>query len=218
MKIEIICSDDRHPVRPYLNGWARAHEAHHAVTIVNRADQLTGGDILFAISCSEILRPHHRDLFRHALVVHAGDLPKRRGWSPHIWAILEGEPSITVSLLTANDPVDSGLVFHKTRFDVEQTDLLQDINAKLFAAELSLMNWTLENVDRVAPRSQTGEPTYCRRRTPDDSRLDPQASIASQFDILRLADADRFPAFFELHGQRYTLKIEKAGPADDADR
>jgi len=58
-------------------------------------------------------------------------------------------------------------------------------------------------------------PSYYRRRTPDDSRLDPSRSIAEQFDLLRVADPQRFPAFFDLRGHRYVVRIEKAGAADE---
>ncbi|MBL9066189.1 MAG: hypothetical protein JNN10_07840 [Sphingopyxis sp.] len=218
MRIEIICSDDRHPVRPYLDRWQCRHATAHEVAIVNTPAQLTGGDILFAISCSDILRPHHRSLFLQSLIIHASDLPCRRGWSPHIWAILEGETRITVSLLTADDPVDSGLIFHQESFHVTKADTLEQINAKLFEAEILLMDWAVVNINSAVPRQQAGEPTYCRRRTPDDSRLDPEQSIAAQFDILRLADSKRFPAFFDLHGHRYALALTRTGTAEDENR
>jgi methionyl-tRNA formyltransferase len=38
--------------------------------------------------------------------------------------------------------------------------------------------------------------------------LDPQKSLAEQFNILRVVDNDRYPAFFEWNGRRYNLKIE----------
>lgn len=218
MRIEIICSDDRHPVRPFLDQWRSSHASTHDISIVNTPAQLAGGDILFAISCSDVLRPAHRDLFRHSLVVHASDLPRRRGWSPHIWAILEGELRITVSLLTVDDPVDSGLIFHQEQFNVLPADTIGEINAKLFEAELALMDWAVANIDTTIPREQAGDPTYCRRRNPDDSRLDPDQSIAAQFDILRLADSIRFPAFFDLHGHRYALTLTKMGGTEAEDR
>ena len=45
-----------------------------------------------------------------------------------------------------------------------------------------------------------------RRR---DSRLDPSRSIAEQFDLLRVADPQRFPAFFDLRGHRYLVRLKK---------
>lgn len=217
MKISIICSDDRHPVRPHLDHWAALHGNDHEISIIRKPSELIGGDILFAISCSDILRPAHRELYRHALVVHASALPRRRGWSPHMWAILEGEENITVSLLTADDPVDSGLIHHQTQFSVAPHFTLAEINASLFAAELALMDWALDHIDHAPPREQVGAISYCRKRTPADSRIDPASSIAAQFDLLRIADNDRFPAYFDLHGHRYTLTLTLQGPVSDED-
>jgi hypothetical protein len=56
--------------------------------------------------------------------------------------------------------------------------------------------------------AQTGEPSFYKKRTPGDSRLDPQKSLAEQFNLLRVVDNDRYPAFFEWNGRRYNLKIE----------
>jgi methionyl-tRNA formyltransferase len=79
------------------------------------------------------------------------------------------------------------------------------------------MNHALEVAGSATPKPQDDRaPTYYRRRTPEDSRLDPQRSIAEQFDLLRVVDPDRFPAFFDLCGHRYVVRIEKqAGAADD---
>jgi methionyl-tRNA formyltransferase len=60
-------------------------------------------------------------------------------------------------------------------------------------------------------RSQTGEPTTLRRRTPLDSELDPNKTIAAQFDLLRTVDNDNFPAFFSFRGRSYKLTITPLG-------
>jgi len=53
------------------------------------------------------------------------------------------------------------------------------------------------------------ESFYLRRR-PEDSRLDPDKTIREQFNLLRVVDNEKYPAFFDLHGQRFLLKVEKA--------
>ena len=58
---------------------------------------------------------------------------------------------------------------------------------------------------------QSGESTYYPRRGPEDSRLDVNKSLREQFNMLRVVDNDRYPAFFEIAGERYFLKVEKAG-------
>jgi methionyl-tRNA formyltransferase len=48
------------------------------------------------------------------------------------------------------------------------------------------------------------------RRTPNDSRVNPEQSIRSQFDLIRVCDPDRYPAFFELYGHKYIIRVEKS--------
>jgi methionyl-tRNA formyltransferase len=33
--------------------------------------------------------------------------------------------------------------------------------------------------------------------------------LAEQFDLQRICDPERYPAFFELHGHRYKLTLDK---------
>jgi methionyl-tRNA formyltransferase len=208
MKISILCSDERHPVYKSLVAWCARQSGFISASIVHRKAELSGGDILFLISCSEIVRADDRANFQNSFVIHASDLPKRRGWSPHIWALLDGESQITVSLLAADDPVDSGDIYQQELFDVAAGELLSEINEKLFAAELNLMDWAVANFGQYTPIKQAGDPSYCARRTPADSFIDVDKSIREQFDVLRLADQVRFPAYFDIHGRRYKISLE----------
>ena len=165
---------------------------------------------MFLVSCAQIIRPAERAKFRTVLVLHASDLPRGRGWSPHIWAIVKGAKQITLCLLEAAEPVDTGAIWLKTTFTLEGHELLPEINAKLFAAELELMTRGVEGFGLIVPQAQVGDPgPYQPKRTPEDSRLDPHKSLAEQFDVLRVVDNDRYPAFIEHRGKRYLLKIEK---------
>lgn len=167
--------------------------------------------MLFLVSCSQIILASERERYRAALVLHASDLPKGRGWSPHIWSILNGADKITVSLLEADDMVDQGAIWLKTEFTLEGHELLPEINNKLFAAELLLMTRAVEQFHQIAPAPQQGDPgPYMPKRSPEDSRLDLNKTIAEQFDLLRVVDSQRFPAFFEYRGRRYLIDIEKA--------
>jgi methionyl-tRNA formyltransferase len=55
-----------------------------------------------------------------------------------------------------------------------------------------------------------GEPSYYPRRTPVESQVQPDQTIAELFDLLRVADPRRFPVFFDHRGSRYVLKLERA--------
>lgn len=179
--------------------------------LVRNKGDLSGGDILFLISCSEIVNKTDRSAYSVSLVIHASDLPNGRGWSPHIWQIIEGRSEITLSLLEAEDKVDSGRIWKKIKLKIPKYILWDEINALLFTGEIDLINYAVEKFDDVTPQQQDKniEPSYYSKRTPLDSQIDPLASLESQFDKIRVCDPSRFPAFFELHGYRYTIKLEK---------
>ena len=211
MNITVLCSDPTHPVNTYLNSWASEASLRHNVRLVRSRSELTSGDFLFLVSCSELIKPEYRKNYRHTLVLHASDLPKGRGWSPHIWEVIQGSESITLSLLEAEDKVDTGRIWLKLTIPVKKTALWNEVNDLLFSAEIQLINQAVEGYERIEPYNQSAgsESTYYRKRTPDDSQIDPNKSFADQFDLIRMCDPDRYPAWFELHGQKYKVIVEK---------
>lgn len=211
MKISILCTDPLHPVVECLNDWVKSMTMkQNMVSLVFDKADLLGGDILFLVSCSQMIGDVERAKYKSILVLHASDLPKRRGWSPHIWSILDGENEITVSLIEAAEPIDSGLIWLKTSFLLEGHELLDEINKKLFNAELFLMTCAVNNTKDIRPSMQIGEASsYMKKRTPADSEIDPKKSILEQFNLLRIVDSKRYPAFFYHQGYKYQIKIEK---------
>ena len=211
MKISILTTNCLHPVVGKLNDWVKSMIVkQHMVSLVFDKADLLGGDILFLVSCSQMVGDYERAKYKYTLVLHASDLPKRRGWSPHIWSILDGENEITVSLLEASEPVDTGLIWLKTSFLLEGHELLDEINKKLFDAEVFLMTLAIDRLTEINPIEQVGDPgSYMRKRTPADSEIDPEKTISEQFNLLRIVDSNRYPAFFYHRGCKYQIKIEK---------
>lgn len=211
MNISILCTDPNHPVINNLHAWMgdMVSKGHSVALVFDKAD-LQGGDILFLVSCSQMIQDVKRKKYKSSLVLHASDLPKGKGWSPHIWSILDGASQITVSLLEASEPVDSGAIWLQTKFTLEGHELLPEINAKLFTAELSLMSQVTEQFGRISPTQQQGDTgPYMPKRSPTDSQIDPYKTIAEQFDLLRVVDSQRYPAFFDYRGKRYLITMEK---------
>ena len=76
-------------------------------------------------------------------------------------------------------------------------------------AELELMSFAVENFRNVEPQEQDGKGiSFWPKRTPKDSEINSQQSIEEQFDLIRVCDPDRFPAYFYKGGKKYTLKVE----------
>ncbi|WP_435980168.1 formyltransferase family protein [Psychrobacter sp. DM4] len=211
MNISFLCSDQFHPVNEYINKWIEQHFSEHHIELVSSKSELSGGDLLFLISCSEIINSEDRSSYKACLVIHASDLPLGRGWSPHIWQILEGKNDITISLLEAEDKVDSGRIWKKLNLKISRHALWNEINEKLFEKEIELIDFAVSNFDSVIPEPQDFnlKPTYYPKRTPADSKIDALKSIASQFDSIRVCDPHRFPAFFEMEGKKYKIILER---------
>jgi len=210
MNISILCNDKNHPIIPMLQDWICDLSPKHLAKLYETSNDLKGGDILFLISCSEIIGEKVKSLFRSCLVLHASDLPKGRGWSPHIWDILGGAEELTISAIEATDPVDSGDVWKKLKIHIPRNLIWNEINRLIFNAELKLMTDIIENYYQTIPTPQSLDAgiSYHRKRTKEDSEIDPRDTICNQFDLLRVCDPNRFPAFVKIRGRKYKLLVE----------
>jgi len=211
-KITLIISDARHPINSWVEAWVNKRPEGQSAEIVRTSDQAEGGDICFLISCMEILPVEFMRRYTHVLVIHASDLPKGRGWSPHIWAIIQSQEELTVSLIEASKKVDCGDIWHKLTHQIPKYFLYNDIIEVVNQAHLDLIDYAVEHHATVEPLPQDLQiaPTYFPKRTPVDSEISASESIASQFDLLRVCDNNRFPGFFYLHGKKFQIKIESS--------
>ncbi|MEX2525583.1 MAG: formyltransferase family protein [Gammaproteobacteria bacterium] len=185
----------------------------HAV-LCRAVSDLAKGAVAFLLSCHRIVPPGSLTLHHRNLVVHASELPQGRGMSPLTWQILEGKNRIPVSLLEAAEEVDAGRVIYRDHLRFEGHELIDEMRHVLAEKTLQLCERFLQEPVPPEGTPQEGEPSYWPRRGPADSVLDPQSSIADQFNLLRVVDNDRYPAFFDWRGHRYRLRIEKAGKPD----
>lgn len=217
MKITLLCSDSVHPVNVHLNKWVSKNSNRHEISLVRSKADLEGGDILFLVSCAEIIHAKDRQKFKSSLLLHASDLPSGRGWSPVVWEIIGGAELITVSLLEVEDKVDSGRIWRKITRSVPKHALWNEINEILFSAEIELIDLAVNEVVSIEPQPQSleVEASYYRRRSPEDSKINPEQSIAEQFDHIRVCDPERYPAYFDMHGQRFKITLEKMNEQSD---
>jgi methionyl-tRNA formyltransferase len=209
MNISILITSKEHPVNIYVNKWVEKNKSHQ-ISIVHSKEELASGDILFLISCFDIISKLERGKFKKTLVIHASDLPHGRGWSPHVWAIINGATDITLSLLEAEDKVDTGDIWKKISVPIPKTILFDEINELIFDSELVLMDFAIENYNTIEPRKQPNIDSACwSKRSPKDSVIDINQTISEQFDLIRVCDPKRFPAYFYKDGVRFNITIEK---------
>lgn len=211
MRITILCTDKNHPFIERLKSWVNLIQTKHDVNLIHNKDDITGGDILFLISCQDFIPKTERIKYNNVFLIHASDLPTGRGWSPHIWEIINGSKYIIISLISAEDKIDTGKIYKKIQIQIEPHELWDEINKKLFDVEIKLMDYAIasfKNLEGIE-QDQNIKPTYYEKRTPEDSEIDPKSTLFEQFNKIRVMDPNRYPAFFELHGFKYQLRIEK---------
>lgn len=210
MDITILCTDNKHKIIPFLEQWKTLNSSYHNISIVNNSSEVKNGDILFLISCLEIIKIDIRSRFKHTLVIHESDLPHGKGWSPIQWQILNGSNSIVVTLLDAADKVDSGDIWKKEIVEFEGHELADEINEQIFPIKLDLMDFAIQNMNSINKTIQEEiDEAHFPRRTSEDSEIDINKSIYEQFNLLRIADNERYPCFFNYKGNRYKIFLTK---------
>lgn len=172
-------------------------------------DDIQQMDVSFFLSCHHIVSAEVLARSRRNLVVHASPLPAGRGMSPLTWQVLEGKNEIPLCLLEAAEEVDSGNIIYQEQLVLAGHELIDEMRRELGRMSLALCNRFLQESEPPQGEPQQGLGSRYPRRTPTDSKLDTDKGIGEQFELLRVVDNQRYPAWFEHRGQCYRLTIEK---------
>lgn len=180
-------------------------DSGHDALVIDNQKKISQGEILLLLSCEEKLVDF--DLNIHNLVIHASDLPKGKGWSPLTWQILNGSKSIPVVIFEAENKIDNGIIYNKEIILLNGTEMINEIRLKLFEAIKKLIISFVKVYPNNLGIVQIGKPTFHKRRTKKDSELDINDSLKSQFDLLRVVDNERYPAYFVYNDKKYIIKV-----------
>lgn len=209
-RIVHVLVDNPSWILPYAEALtAIAAERGARAQLFRAASDLPGGDILFMIGCTKLVPQSVLEKYTYPLVVHESALPAGRGFSPVQWQILEGAAEIPVCLIRAVAEADCGEVYLRDSFHLNGTELNDEWRSMQGEATLRICSAFLDADPSPEAEQQIGEASIYPRRRAQDSQLDPEKSIADQFDLLRVVDNLNYPAFFEFRGQRYELLIRK---------
>ena len=193
----------------YFPEGLKALKGYDVHVFYQKEERIRGFDLVFVLGYTKILKGEILYSNKLLLVVHESDLPKGRGFAPVRWQIFEGKADITVCLLEISDEVDAGNIFGKMILSLDGSELYEEIRKKQATVTFELISRFLEKYPNIQFESQRGKPTFYRRRNPSDSQLDIDETIRNQFNLLRICNNSDWPAFFELDGVRYTIKIDK---------
>lgn len=207
-----IVSDEGSWFAPFAEAFRQALMAQgHEVTVLPHFDCSHSYELAFLLSCSELIPEADLKRNRHNLVVHASRLPEGKGWSPMTWQILEGKSHFPVTLFEAVASADAGPIYLQKEMQFDGTELVDDLRHIVGNAIVDLCVTFVEQYPEVleGAQPQTGEESFYPRRHPEDSRLDLDKTIREQWNLLRVVDNERYPAFFEWKGCRYRLAVTR---------
>ena len=208
MQIQILVDNKKSWIMEYVPYMLKKlNELGHRAKLINDANQVKKGDILFLLSCEKIFKK--LELNRKNIVIHASKLPKGKGFSPLTWQILDGENQIPMTLFEADSRVDSGGIYFQENIKLNGDELIDEIRKIMGEKIVEYVIRFVNNIDLLKPKGQRGEDTFYRKRTPSDSCLDINKSINEQFNLLRVVDNERYPAFFKKNNIKYVIKIYK---------
>ncbi len=213
-----LCSDQGSWINDFIPAWAlQWRAAGHTLAWAHDAALLPESQVCFYLSYGRIVGTALRARHGNNLVVHESDLPAGRGWSPLTWQVLQGAQNIVVTLFEAADAVDAGAIYGQTAIQLRGDELVDDLRRQQAAATFSLCADFVAGYPGVLQqaREQQGTSSYFPRRTPVDSRIDLDLPLRDQFNLLRVCDNTRYPAWFEHAGARYTLGINRVEQDDD---
>ena len=215
IKITIVADTPSSWIMPYIDELTDQLAKKYDVALVHDSKAIERGDLAFFLACQKIVSPEILALNKHNLVVHESKLPKGRGWSPLSWQILEGKKKIAVTLFEAAKDVDSGDIYLQEFMTFDGSELVDEIREKQGRMTVKLVLDYAASFEKIRGKPQKGKPTYYSHCRPIDSRLNPNLSLKKLFNRLRIADNERYPAFFDMKGWRYTLKVTKTKIPDE---
>ena len=109
-----------------------------------------------------------------AVNIHGSLLPKYRGRSPHVWAIINNESQTGITAHLIDDGCDTGDIVKQKEVIIDYTDTGADILEKFKMLYVPLVDEILSDFEHgsIKPLPQNNKfATFFGKRTPDDGRI-----------------------------------------------
>src|SRR5437870_1394673 len=150
------------------------------------------------------------ELLPHGFIgIHFSLLPKYRGGSPLVWALINGEPEVGLSVFSFTDGVDEGGIWAQERISVGEDEHVSGVLTRLedkavgtlYAKWPGILNGTIQTVEQ-----NHAEATYCSLRSPSDGEIYWRSGALHVYDFIR-AQSDPYPgAYTWFQGEKLIVK------------
>lgn len=140
------------------------------------------------------------------VIFHMTDLPFGRGGSPLQNLIIGGVKETKISAIKVQKEIDAGPIYMKENvsLDGSAAEIFERVSNIIFEKMIPCF-WK----QTIEPIEQQGEPTFFKRRTPEESELKPDMKISEIYDYIRMLDAEGYPNAY-LNFGKFKLSFRNA--------
>lgn len=167
-------------------------------------------DAACVVAYGQILKPEVLDAPRLGCFnLHGSLLPRWRGAAPIQRAIMAGDAQTGVQIMRMSEGLDEGAILLSEVMDIRPDDTSATLSERMSHVGASLWPRALAAIERGGAEAteQTGDPTYARKITPAEARID-WARSAAEVDA-HIRGLSPFPgAWFEAPGVDGPVRIK----------
>ena len=131
-------------------------------------------DIILSINYLFLIEHSLFSKAKLAINIHGSLLPKYRGRTPHVWAIINNESKTGVTAHLIDEGCDTGDIVKQKEVTIDDTDTGADILEKFNKIYVPLIDEILSDYERGSIKSSpqnNKKATFFGKRTPNDGRI-----------------------------------------------
>lgn len=147
--------------------------------------------------------------------IHGSLLPKYRGRTPHVWAIINNEKVTGISAHVIDEGCDTGAIIKQIEIPISKSDTGATIIDKYKKSYVPLIEEVLEKYQSnqlIYNRQDESKATYFGKRTPEDGQIDWNWQAERIVNWVR-AQAYPYPGAFTFYKDR-KVTIDKVSICD----
>ncbi|MBF0326576.1 MAG: formyl transferase [Alphaproteobacteria bacterium] len=174
-------------------------------------------DIAISVNWLTLIGSEARSLFPLGILnAHMGDLPRYRGNACPNWAILNGEPDVTLTIHVMGEGLDDGDIVTQQRMALTEQTYIADIYRHFGQYGPALFIEAMQGLagGTIVPTPQASTPLAplrCYPRRPEDGRIDWRSPAPAIHRLIRASGHPFAGAFTTLEG-RQPIVIWRAEP------
>ncbi len=159
------------------------------------------------------------DIIKHSNAltfnIHGSLLPKYRGRTPHVWAIINGEIKTGITAHVVDKGCDTGMIIHQIEIPIDQDDtgaiMLEKYAKEYYPLIKKVLNDVSANQLKLKKQNEK-EATYFGKRTPEDGEIDWNWNNENVRNWVR-AQANPYPGAFTFYENQKVI-IDKVSISD----